>query len=547
MSNEHERSLPESWIQTTLGDVLSILRGVSYIKTDAKNSPAQGLVPILRATNINEVLTFDDLVYVPEKYVDSEQFLQANDIVVAASSGSRKLVGKAAQLTNAWCGSFGTFCYALRPESHVNAKLLALFLQTSEYRHRISDLSAGVNINNLKQEHISGITYPLPPLAEQNRIVAEIEKHFTRLDAAVTGLKRIRANLKRYRASVLKAACEGRLVPTEAELAKAEGRDYEPADRLLSRILKERRAKWEADQLVKMKAQGKTPKDDKWKDKYEEPVALNTNDLSELPKGWRWTRAEQLCDFITKGTTPDKQKLFSQSGQIPFIKVYNLTHHGALDFKVNPTFINEETHSAELARSKVFPGDVLMNIVGPPLGKVSVVPDTYKEWNINQAIAVFRPMPGYNRKFLSFSLLADHILAWAERRAKATAGQFNLTLEICRDLPLPLPPFAEQQRIVAEVERHISIIEELESVVEANLSRAERLRQSILKRAFEGKLVPQDPNDEPASDLLERIRAEREKKLSEVKAQTNKRRAGKPRQPELDWQSDQEKSTSIKA
>lgn len=117
---------------------------------------------------------------------------------------------------------------------------------------------------------------PVPPQQEQRRIVAEIEKQFTRLDAAVVALKRVRANLKRYRASVLKVACEGRLVPTEAELARAEGRDYEPADRLLARILEERRATWEADQLARMQAAGKAPEDDRWKAGYEEPATPNT-------------------------------------------------------------------------------------------------------------------------------------------------------------------------------------------------------------------------------------------------------------------------------
>ena len=126
------------------------------------------------------------------------------------------------------------------------------------------------------------------PSTEQHRIVAEIEKQFTRLDTAVAALKRTQANLKRYRASVLKAACEGRLVPTEAELARKEGRDYEPADRLLACILNERRAKWEADQLAKMQAQGKVPKDDTWKEKYQEPTGPDTTDLPKLPEGWVW-------------------------------------------------------------------------------------------------------------------------------------------------------------------------------------------------------------------------------------------------------------------
>jgi type I restriction enzyme S subunit len=358
----------------------------------------------------------------------------------------------------------------------------------------------------------------LPPCPEQRRIVAEIEKQFSRLDAAVTALKRVQANLKRYRAAVLRAACEGRLVSTEAELARQEGRDYEPADALLQRILCERRARWEADQLAKLEAQGLLPFNDIWKAKYQEPAAPDTSGLPELPEGWCWARAEQLCDFITKGTTPSENNLFSGDGEVPFIKVYNLTHRGVLDFSINPSFISRMTHQTTLGRSRVVPGNVLMNIVGPPLGKVSIVPALYPEWNVNQAIAIFRPMPSFNRHFLCHCLLTDNVLQWAVKRSKATAGQFNLTLEICRDLPIPLPPLAEQERIVAEVERRLSIVEEVEATVAADLKRAERLRQAILQRAFSGKLVPQDPNDEPASVLLERIRAERVQAESKIRS-----------------------------
>ena len=125
----------------------------------------------------------------------------------------------------------------------------------------------------------------MPPLPEQHRIVAAIESYFTRLDDAVATLERVQRNLKRYRASVLKAAVEGRLVPTEAELARAEGRDYEPASVLLERILAERRRRWEEAELAKLKAKGKTPKDDKWKAKYTEPVAPDTSDCRSCRRG----------------------------------------------------------------------------------------------------------------------------------------------------------------------------------------------------------------------------------------------------------------------
>ena len=134
--------------------------------------------------------------------------------------------------------------------------------------------------------------------------MAEIETQFTRLDASVAALKRVQANLKRYRASVLKAACEGRLVPTEAELARSEGRDYEPADRLLERILAERRARWESQ--VKRRR------------RYEEPVALDTSILPELPEGWVWSSMGQSFDVYI-GSTPKRAKLEYWNGDIAWV------------------------------------------------------------------------------------------------------------------------------------------------------------------------------------------------------------------------------------
>ncbi len=133
----------------SIGEVITVLRGVSYKKEQARSSPSPGYIPILRATNIQESLNFNDLVYAPRDNISSEQMLRVGDIVMAASSGSKHIVGKAALLKTDWKGSFGTFCYGLRPNQNVEPRYIAYFLQTSEYRHAISELSAGVNINNL--------------------------------------------------------------------------------------------------------------------------------------------------------------------------------------------------------------------------------------------------------------------------------------------------------------------------------------------------------------------------------------------------------------
>ena len=366
----------------------------------------------------------------------------------------------------------------------------------------------GTTIAGVTVTQLGALPFTLAPLREQQRIVEAIESYLTRLDDAVASLERGQMKLRAYRASVLRAAVEGRLVPTEASIACAEKRDYEPAGVLLPRILEERRRCWEEAELAELKAAGKTPKDDRWKAKYEEPVAPDVSTLPELPEGWCWTAAEALCEGVESGTTPTKEH-FAGSGT-PFIKVHNLTlDDGRLDFSTKQSFVESQYEKSKMSRSRTLPGDVLTNIVGPPLGKVSIVPDTFPSWNINQAIARFRPLSGFSGNYLSAALQSLPCRQWLSKTAKTTTTQVNLSITNCRRLPMPLPPLAEQRRIVERVDELLTLAAAAAAQTAASISRAHRLRQALLRWAFEGKLVDQDPNDEPAEKLLARVRAER--------------------------------------
>ena len=201
--------------------------------------------------------------------------------------------------------------------------------------------------------------------------------------------------------------------------------------------------------------------------------------------GYETRKLKELCFFITKGTTPAKKELFSGHGEIPFVKVYNLTFSNKLDFSIDPTFVSNATHKGFLKRSITYPGDVLMNIVGPPMGKVSIVPHDYPEWNINQAIARFRCGEKLNNKFLAYYLGFSDTIKKLKSKSKATAGQFNLTLEICREIEIPLPNIEEQQRIANEIDNRLCICDIIIDTINQSLQQAEALRQSILKQAFE--------------------------------------------------------------
>lgn len=199
-------------------------------------------------------------------------------------------------------------------------------------------------------------------------------------------------------------------------------------------------------------------------------------------------KAEDLCFFITKGTTPKKAEFQLEDKSIPFIKVYNLTFDGGLDFTIEPTFIAKSIHETSLARSIVYPGDVLMNIVGPPMGKVSIVPSSYDEWNINQAIVRFRCKEELNNRYLAYFLMSSETVEKMSKQTKATAGQFNLTLETCRNIDIPVCSINEQLKIVDNLDTQLTAYNNIEKTVNDALQQATSMRQSILKQAFEGRL-----------------------------------------------------------
>ncbi|HOB62419.1 MAG TPA: restriction endonuclease subunit S [Candidatus Competibacteraceae bacterium] len=506
------RELPIGWINIELNAVAQIIRGVTYKREQSINESKEGFLPILRATNITGIsLTFDDLVYVPAENILTEQLLLQGDVVIASSSGSKEIVGKAGSfLGGGFIGSFGAFCTGLRPSTFVVSSYFRYYFQTPSYRKSVSELSAGSNINNLKIGNLAAQQFPLPPAAEQTRIVEKLEELLSDLDAGVAELKAAQKKLAQYRQSLLKAAVEGTLT---AEW-RAKNPPTETGAQLLERILIERRARWEAKQLAKFKEQDKTPPND-WQNKYPEPVHPDTRDLPELPDGWVWSMLGE-CFKIAIGSTPSRKEIAYWNGPISWVSSGEVRFNRVRETKEKITEFGLENSSTQINPV----GSVLLGMIGEgkTRGQVAIL-DIPAANNQNSAAIWVSETP----------ILPEYVYYWLwsqyeqTRRGSSGNNQPALNKFIIERILIPLPPVAEMQEVVQLLDDCFEQIMWQEATIDYSSKQSTAQRQNILRAAFSGQLVPQDPNDEPASVLLERIRNERQNTESHQTKRTRRR------------------------
>lgn len=345
---------------------------------------------------------------------------------------------------------------------------LFFFLKSISFKDYITG-SAQPQITRTSLEKLN-VIFPL--IDEQKQIVKKLNAVIPRVDEVNSRLERIPLILKLARQSILNQAVKGELTKdwrkghsatwtTESLINKI---NTELSNLLLEKKILKENSKISSENIEK----------------------INDNN-------WYRIKARYLCHHITKGTTPKKM---TEIGDIPYLKVYNIVNN-KIDFEYKPQFVSNEIHNNFLARSKVYPDDVLMNIVGPPLGKIAIVPNSYAEWNINQAIAFFRPIKYLLSEYLYLTLCCESTLLDVLPDTKGIVGQSNISLEQCRDLQILLPPVEEQTEIVKRVKEAFEKLDKIEEQYKKAKSYTDKLTQSILHKAFKGDLVPQDPNDKP--------------------------------------------------
>ena len=477
-------NLPDGWVWTKLEEISEIILGQSppssTYNTDGKGLPFyQGKLEFGK--------TYPTLL----KWCTApKKIAEKGDIFISV----RAPVGPTNVCPEKSC--VGRGLAAIRGLSGIEPFFILYLMRA--YEDELAGRGVGTTFNAITGNQLKTFEIPLPPLPEQHRIAAKIEELFTKLDAGINELHKAQSQLKRYRQSVLKAAFEGKL--TEAWRTEHQD-EIEPASVLLERILKRRREKWEGEQLEQMKAKGKMPKDDKWKMKYKEPIALDTSNLPKLPDGWRWTTVGSIS-LIASGQTPKGINDLDSAGEIPFYKISDMNKLGSEKFMrtAEITLDNDEIERLRIhvreQGTVVFPkrgGAIATN-----KKRILSCPSAY-DLNIMGVLPYIVPTDFFYQWLLSIDLAA---LSDGSNVPQLNHKDIN-------PLPFPLPPLSEQQAIISEVESRLSIAEAVEKTITVELKRAEQLRQSILKKAFSGKLVPQDPSDEPASILLERIKTEK--------------------------------------
>ena len=478
--------LPEGWVWTKVREIGQIISGQTPKGINEHGS--DGEIPYFKVGDMNKLgnetyMFYSDIALDPDVIDKLGLRIQNKGTVIFPKRGGAIGTNKKRILAQ-------PSAYDLNIMGVYPVIMPYLFFYYWILSVNLITLSDGSNVPQINHKDVEPLRFPLPPLPEQHRIVAKIEELFTKLDAGVESLKNVKAQLRLYRQAVLKHAFEGKLTEEWKETHKSE---LEPASVLLERIKEERKKHT--------------------KGKYKELPQWDTSDLPELPEGWMWTRIGEICETTSGGTPSRKNKRYYR-GDIPWMKSGELENNIITSAE---EYITEE--GLENSSAKIIPaGTLLIALYGATVGKLGILGI---DSAINQAIcAIFTPTR-LEKKYLFWYLMGyrNELL-----NSRIGGAQPNISQTIVNKTILPLPSHSEQQIIVEEIERRFSVADDVEKTVDQSLKQAVRLRQSILKTAFEGKFVLQDSTDEPASVLLERIKAEREKREIEAKSKSKNKR-----------------------
>jgi len=495
-----------SWKRVPLSSIASIVNGAPF--DSALFSMVEGL-PLVR---IRDVVAGETSTYYTGPY-DAIYVVERGDL----------LIGMDGDFNSGFWGSETALlnqrvCKVAPIESFYDKRLLAFALPG--YLSAINANTPSVTVKHLSSKTIGEIDLPLPPRAEQTRIVAKLEELLSDLDAGVAELKAAQKKLQQYRQSLLKAAIEGKLTASWRKEQRKRGFSTETGAQLLKGILTERRARWEADQLVKFKRQGKIPPKD-WQEKYPEPVPPDTAQLPSLPKGWIWATVDQLLSDIETGKSFKCEERPPSEHEVGVVKV-SAVSWGEYNEEESKTCLDDSMIRPELF---VQAGDFLFSRANT----IDLVGACVIAKHVTKRVML-------SDKILRFILVDDFLKTWFQTLLRSQLGRAaieslasgnqesmrNIGQERLRQIQVPLPPRREVDSATDLLAASLSAADEQARAIELSLNRSAAQRQNIFRSALAGHLVPQDPNDEPASELLKRIRSERAEHATQPIARKSK-------------------------
>jgi type I restriction enzyme S subunit len=481
-------TLPRGWTVALVDEITSDVR--SGFASGKKN--VQGGISQLRMNNIGVggELVLDVVRSVPPDLAKPNYSLDPGDVLVCTTN-STKLVGKCAFFDLSERYVFSNHLTRLRPVSQlVDGKFLRWNLwvlwKSGYFDEKCKNW---VNQSTLPKEDLLNTSVLIPPLPEQRRIVAKLEKLLDKAHSCQKRLAKIPILLKRLRQAVLEAACSGRL--TEDWRDGKVGCD--PSKEL--------------PEIV--------------------DGAFINADLPELPENWTW---KMLGEINEKGRPIIygiiKPGPNDPSG-VPYVRVLEMK-----DGKIAPLSELRRAapeRAAKFARAQLKAGDILISKDGT-IGRVAIVPPELEGGNITQHLVRVSVHPFFSRRYIAYALRSPHSQNWLKAETKGVALQ-GVNVEDFRRLPVPIPLPSEQREIVRRVDELFALADQVETRYAKAKQYVDSLKQSILAKAFCGELVPQDPNDEPASILVERIREARGTKPMNRPTRRRERRRRPPLSP----------------
>lgn len=497
MMEDKPHEIPGCWIWTRVGIVGDVITGNTPPKNDPNNYG--DYIPLVKPPELKDCVVSSAEDHLSQIGAKAGRLLPPESVLVSCIGN----LGKTG--INKIPIAFNQQINAIIFYEGIASKYGFYYFQTLEAKRWLNEIASATTIPIVNKSKFETTPFPIPPLPEQHRIVAKMEEHFTKLDAGIEALKKIKAQLKRYRQAVLKYAFEGKLTQEWREANKGK---IEPASVLLGRI-KEQRKK-------------------ETKRELKELPPVDTSDLPELPEGWVWTRIGEIARMIQYGTS---EKAGDDSTGVPVIRMGNI-YDGKIIFGNLKYFPKGWSQVNDFILRG---GDILFNRTNSMelVGKTAVYKDNYpKAVFASYLIRVRVNNDFYIPEMISFSINSFYGRKYIASVVSQQVGQANVNGTKLSLMPIPLPSLSEQQKIVKKIESRFSIADNIEKAAEQSLKQSDRLRQSILKRAFEGKLVPQDHTDEPAEKLLKRIREEKARQEAENKIE-KKHKSKKTKQMEL--------------